>query len=297
LNTLEGHTCSTNMISWDPSGVYLASSGNDGSIRVWDVANGNNISIYGASGSDGEAEPFEGITWNPGSSQIATFQGRAILILDPFTSQLIKRVTDAQDRSRITTIAWDPSGDLLAAGTLSDQIKIWNVATGNLDQPLLSFGTTPVSSIAWSPDGSRIVTGGVDGILRVFDAASGQMLASFPGNTQSAPSIAWSDDGSRIASASWDNAVRVWDAESGYQLDVFSNSTSVYAVAWSPDGITLAYGGARDVTVTIVTPSVAIPTPTPTHSPTPIPSAIGSIISEVGAIMLVLLQQPGRIMR
>jgi len=268
LTTLEGHTCSTNSISWDSSGVYLASGGNDGSIRIWDVTNGSKVSVFGATGSDGEAEPFEGVTWNPITSEIAGFQGRAILILDPFTGHLIKQVTDSQDRHRITAIAWNPDGDLLAAATLSNTIKIWNVATDNLDEPSLSFGTTPVTSILWSPDGSRILTGGEDGTLNIFDATSGKILVSLSGHTQPIPSIAWSKDGSRIASASWDGTVRVWDVNTGYQINLFTNTLPIIAIDWSPDNLNLAYGGTGSRSVTIVKSSQYLTELTPSPNVT-----------------------------
>jgi WD40 repeat protein len=264
LNTLEGHTCATNQVSWDASGTYLASSSNDGSVRVWDVSNKSQISIFGASGSGSEAEPFEGVTWNDNLEQIAAFQGRAILILDAITGELIKTLTDTEDRKRITAIAWNPTGDLLTATTLSNNIKVWDVGNRNLDQPVLTFGTTAFTTIEWSPDGNRIVAGGDDGSLQLFDATTGQLLETLTGHTQFITSVAWSKDGNRIASVSWDGSVRIWDAATSHQLDLFNNTVAVYAVDWNPDGKTLVYGGAKSLSITIVTPKITIPITTPT---------------------------------
>jgi WD40 repeat protein len=68
-------------------------------------------------------------------------------------------------------------------------------------------------------------------------------------------SLIWSPDGNRLVSSSGDRAIRLWDIASGKELlrlECASAGDRCPAVAWSPDGKTLAVGGIHGKSIGVV---------------------------------------------
>jgi WD40 repeat protein len=100
--------------------------------------------------------------------------------------------------------------------------------------------------VAVSPDGRLAATTSTDGTARLWDARTGKELHRFSerGATET---IAFSRDGARVAWAEF-NAVYVADIKSRKVFRVLRGPVqAVLALAFSPDGKTLAGGGADRV--------------------------------------------------
>jgi WD40 repeat protein len=72
-------------------------------------------------------------------------------------------------------MVFSPGVNLLAAGFMADNIKIWSVKTGKLVREFeQEFSES--DSVAFSPDGSRVVSGGENQNIQVWDVKSGGLL-------------------------------------------------------------------------------------------------------------------------
>jgi WD40 repeat protein len=148
----------------------------------------------------------------------------------------------------IFSVAFSPSGDLLAAGTGNGEIRLWHIPSST---PYLTFTghTDWVRSVAFSPDGQTLASASADLTIRLWEVRTGQCLKILYGHTDWVRSVAFSPDGQTLASASDDHTIRSWDISTGHNLNILKGHTArVRSVAFSPDGQTLASASA-DLTI------------------------------------------------
>lgn len=113
------------------------------------------------------------------------------------------------------------------------------------------LGTTSLNALTFSPDGSQIAVANVKGVA-LYETYSGNAVTLFPILINNVNALAISparekDGGQTVAVAGEDAVVRLWDARTGEQrADLIGHTDPVVALAFSPDGNTLASGSFRE---------------------------------------------------
>ncbi|HOU12830.1 MAG TPA: BTAD domain-containing putative transcriptional regulator [Anaerolineae bacterium] len=250
LFTLAGHTDAIYHLAWSPDGARLASVSQDGRVKIWDAAAGEEcFTLFGHSGAVGT------VAWSPSGKHLltASYDGTA-KVWEPDPSLLT--ITDLEDLEG--GVAWSPGGDRIAAGFHNGTARVWDAVTG--EELLMLRGAERVlfPLPGWSPDGSRLLTlnlweaGPDKPSARVWDTTSGKELLTLFGHSGNVFGGGWSPNGKRLVTGGEsDTTARVWDAETGEELLVFTGHTGgVCSARWSPDGRTIATG-SRDGAVKI----------------------------------------------
>ncbi|KAJ5816310.1 NACHT and WD40 domain protein [Penicillium robsamsonii] len=142
--------------------------------------------------------------------------------------------------SSVQSVAFSPNGQLLASGSLDKTLRLWDTATGALQQTLEGH-TDWVESVAFSPDGRLLASSSNDKTICLWDTAIGALQQTLKGHTDSVQSVTFSPDGQLLASGSDDETVRLWDTATGALQQTLKGHTDwVQSVAFSPDGRLLA---------------------------------------------------------
>jgi WD40 repeat protein/serine/threonine protein kinase/DNA-binding XRE family transcriptional regulator len=237
---MTGHDDTVMDIAWSPDGSRFATTGKDGTLRIWDAetrAELANISAHPAFAAGATLGTPE-LAWSPDGNRIATAGlDKTAKVWDVATGKEI--VTFSGHGDEVWDVAWSADGKQVVSVSKAGEVKVWDAATGD-ERYSLPKNESPVWSAAWSPDGLQIATAGDDGTARIWNAKTGDMQSELSGHTSGIWSIAWSPDGARVATAGDDGTVRIWDAKTGEDVLSVRLAGSAWDVAWSPDGTKLA---------------------------------------------------------
>ncbi|KAF8836569.1 WD40 repeat-like protein [Paxillus ammoniavirescens] len=240
LLTISGHEDYVNGIAYLPGEERLVTFAHDGTIRIWNVENGEQEGT--AMEHDGRVEGFA-----------VTKDGKRIFSGD---EDKLLRVWDAETHEPIAEwgghegficcIATSPDDQLVASGDYEGRIIIREMNLEDEDgrtKHAIETGPRSVYSICFSPDGTKLASGHRDNMIRVFDVETGELvLGPMEGHTNWVNSVVWSLDGTRLFTASDDHFIRFWDSETGQPIGepLTGHTGYIISIALSPDGTKLA---------------------------------------------------------
>lgn len=156
----------------------------------------------------------------------------------------------------VTSLAYNPSGTVVASGSKDFTIKIWDIRSGVLLQNLVGH-SREVTCLTFSATGRYVVSGSLDGTVRLWDVETGQVAHTMVGHKSEILAVAISPNDRYVASAGgWfgedsDNSVKLWDVQTGTLLSTLEGHTGrVNSIAFSPNGQSLI-SGSHDATIKI----------------------------------------------
>jgi WD40 repeat protein len=161
----------------------------------------------------------------------------------PATVLSVKYGTLGDCESNVRSVAFSPSGLLIASGSNDNIVRLWNLHTGEasvLGQcDFRESGFSYVSSVAFSPDSKYVASGSSDQTVRIWSTQEDAMRI-LGRCDDSICSVAFSPDGETIASGSSNGSLNLWNVQTG-QTDLLGECDSaIWSVAFSPDGKTIA---------------------------------------------------------
>ena len=146
------------------------------------------------------------------------------------------------------SVAFSPSGQLLAAGSATNTFTLWDLESGagrTYTIPRVD-AKSDVSGIAFSPDGKRLATTHMDSSITLWDVAAQKEVRNFFVSQSSSWSVRFSPDGALFATATQGGNIHLWRAETGEKLGVLQGQPSQpQGLAFSADGSLLFSAGEK----------------------------------------------------
>jgi WD40 repeat protein len=284
LAILHGHTGAVQSVALSSDKRTLASAGDDGTIRLWDVrthkhlgaplnGHGGSVSsvafspgapLLASAGDDGTIRFWDGrthkqlgaplrhnsgfvssVTFSPNGRMLACADTDGIRLWDVRTHRPLGESFSAPI-DNVNSVAFSPNGRMLASAGGAGTVRLWDVRTHKaLGAPWRHQGV--VSSVVFSSNGRMLASaGGAGGTVRLWDVRTHKALGAPLRNGQGVvSSVAFSPNGRMLASANGDKTIRLWDVRSQKALRTLSGHTgSVLSVAFSADGRMLASASA-----------------------------------------------------
>ena len=130
----------------------------------------------------------------------------------------------------INRIAWSPDGNILAAPTNGQAIRLWDTQKCELLRTLQGH-TGSVYCAAWSPDGSILASGSSDGTICLWNIETGEcqrILSRNSENSDPVYTLSWSPDKDEMVLASnYSDGTILWDIHEGEPLRILSQPSTI----------------------------------------------------------------------
>ena len=117
------------------------------------------------------------------------------------------------------SVAFNPEGTLMVAGSHNKPPRLWSLAAGRLLRGFEDRGSG-VWAVVFSADGQSVIGACNDNTLRMWGISTGRLIRTFEGHDASVTSVAVSSDGRYVVSGDLFGTVRAWDARTGSPLSI-----------------------------------------------------------------------------
>jgi tricorn protease-like protein len=221
----------------------------DGSLRVWDLETGKQISNW----RDGESGvPVWAIALSPdGKKVVSGSEDGAVRMWDVDIGKVIAKWTG--NTGSVSFVCWSRDGGRVMSGCGNGTVRVWDVESGRIVLEI-ETGLNEMRAAIYSPDTTKIVTCGHSKekeFIKIWDANTGKLVTKLKGHTKKVTCLAWNPDGTTLISGSNDNSIRTWNTTTWQQVAALTTDSvfGIFAIAIFSNGRILASASYLNPTV------------------------------------------------
>lgn len=287
-STHSGHEGGGFECAWHPTDPLLASSGQDGRVRLWKPGN-----VESCGGFETGTAWVEHLAWAPTGKWLSASAGKKLLLWSHAEQRVVHTLADHKStlsavewrrdgkalavscygmvrlylpetgaiaetlpwKTSLISLALSPDHRWIAAGTQEQSVQIWELPYRPGEELAMSGYEAKVRELAWHYSSRYLATGGSAQVM-VWDCSGNGPAGTSPtlleGHEDRISALKYQSKGHLLASAGQDGRVHLWNVrKSDDPLLEFQAPAPVTHLAWSRDDIWLAFG-CRDGSVGVI---------------------------------------------
>jgi WD40 repeat protein/transcriptional regulator with XRE-family HTH domain len=195
-------------VSWSPNGQYLALSGHNPIVEIWDPFTHRLVSQYSDS-----TLGLMGITrvkWSPSGKLLAC-------AADDNTAHVWEALTGTPGtiyrghHNRVQDLDWSPDEQYIVSASADKTSQVWEASSGPTVCTYRGH-TGVVEGVDWSPRSKYIATASSDLTAHIWEPFTSKLVAIYGGHSSTVETVLWTTDGTGLAIGTDKEGVEIWQA-------------------------------------------------------------------------------------
>jgi WD40 repeat protein len=235
LCVLSGHAGPVSAIVLCKDGKHAVTASADGTLREWDLDDGECLRTLGSTARKALREPLNAVALSADGRRAVAASGDGTFRVWDLEGGASPQPLEGHD-GQVSDLALDPDSNRAVSASHDGTLKVWNPETGACLRTIEGH-TKRVNAIALEPGGRRVASASGDGTVKVWDVRTGRCDRTFEGHADAVRAVALHSNGKHVVSAGKDHTLKVWDLTSGQCVSTLEGHTdTVNALLLHADG-------------------------------------------------------------
>ncbi len=242
--TFTSHTNRVRKVIFSQDGKFLASTGDDKEIKIYDLDNSQNQITL--SSESMHSQPIWSIAFSKDNEYIASASEDCSIKIWKRDQNQYKYEVDLNGHThRVWEVSFHPDGKILATVSRDSSIRLWDLELKQLKQVIRNESESSLNGmrcVQYSPDGKWLAAGDEQGNVKLWKISgeeykSHDLIGSH--NGKAVLSVTFSPDSNYLASSSDDESIQVWKKNENdvwkFQYRLWKHIAKVWSTSFSHD--------------------------------------------------------------
>jgi WD40 repeat protein/serine/threonine protein kinase len=240
-----GHTSMLYAVACAPDDQTVITASADGTARLWQDQKKHVV-------LEGHAGWVTAVAFAPAGNVVATASADGTAKLWSHTTGR-EQTTLRGHTGCVLAVAFAPDGRTVATSGADCTVRLWDPVSGQ-ERKTLQRHTAWVTSLAFAPDGQILASASADACVQLWELPSAEACGTIHVRSGEVHTLAFAPDGRALAVGSASGSVKLWPiqrvsrqkgkhevvVEESQRIALRGHADGVFAVAFAPDGKTLA---------------------------------------------------------